>query len=113
MFEYTELDEFEVICERDGKIWFEPVAEPFAVKGGGIPDWCDWVVHRNLGPWKAGEFWVVTDRRVYSYIQTVDSSSRDAAVQHALLSTQARGKDGYLTEIEEVTQELILGGWKK
>ena len=90
---YHEID-FQ-ISVKEGFYHYQQKVSP-AYRVGNLPDldWASIVVHRLPGHFRVDQ-WFVSEQTTGSSIEIPKTTSRDAAVQHAITRIQQMGKERY------------------
>ena len=91
-FTYQEID-FEISIKEGFYHYEQKVSPAYLVSGTGI-DWAVLVVHRLPGQFQKDQ-WFVSERTTGGSIEIPETTSREAAVRHALTKLQQMGSERY------------------
>ena len=91
-FTYQEI-EFRISVKEGFYHYAQKVSPAYRVDGTGI-DWAAIVVHRLPGRFRTDK-WFVSERTTGSSIEIPETTSREAAVRHAITELQQMGEERY------------------
>ena len=94
-FTYEEI-EFQIPVRERFYNYMQKVSPAYLVIDIGI-DWASIVVHRKPG--KPDDRWFVSEFTTGGSIEIPDTTSRDAAVRHAIAKIKALGREAYRKRI--------------
>lgn len=107
-YTYQEID-FQ-ISVKEGFYHYQQKVSPAYRVGETNLDWAAIVVHRLPGEFRKDQ-WFVSEQTTGSSIEIPKTTSRDAAVQHAITKIQQMGQDSYEKALAR-TQTKQAKSWK-
>ena len=107
-FTYQEID-FEISVKEGFYHYQQKVSPAYRVDGTGI-DWAAIVVHRLPGQFRQDQ-WFVSEQTTGGSIEIPKTTSREAAVQHAITQIQEMGREAYQKALAR-TQRRKEKSWR-
>ena len=100
------IEDFTIICCKDGKIWHQEVADAHLIVSDEIPDWIEVVVHRGVSDASLSlEGWTLTERKTRARINVSSYLNQEDVICEFLAKIRVESKENYDERVRQLKDE--------